>query len=766
MRRWVEPAPVVVPDDLRDLVDGAPLLAQILARRGITTPQAAAAFLNPDAYTPSPPADLPDMARAAERVRRAVAAGEHICVWGDFDVDGQTATALLVAALRGLGADPAYYIPDREREGHGLHSAALAARIDAGARLIITCDTGVTAHRAVEYARARGVDIVITDHHNLPAALPDACAVVNPKRLPVDHPLRELPGVGCAYKLVEQLYEGRRTADFLDLVALGIVADVATQTGDTRYLLQRGLEALRATARPGLLKVMELAGIRPAEITEQQIGFALGPRLNALGRLGDANEAVVLLTSTDPVEVEVLARRLEGLNNQRRFETEQVYNAALRMVEGDRSLLEHAALVLSHAQWPGGVIGIAASRLAERFNRPVVLITTGSPGGAGRGSARSVAGCDITAALAEHADMLSSYGGHSMAAGLTIAEENIAGFRQALGYTVRRMRGDAPPAAALTVDAYVALGDLSLAFADQLGRLAPFGPGNPPVTLATRGLETRSRRALGRGGDHLRVVVADENRVEREVIWWGGAEGEFPNGRFDLAYSVRVSRFSGEPEVLLEWIDARETGAKAAEVVTAAAAAVAGDYRQSDSLLADLAELRAREPGLVVWREADDQVDGLTRAQLAPAPALAVWTIPPGPDVWRMALERAQPARIYLLGADPGVDAPGAFIGRLAGLAKATLRRGAPVSAADLAAAMAHNEAAVRAGLRLLAAEGYLTVREQRDGLLSLSASGAPDDAELVKARRELEWLLKEAATYRRYWRGAQQLPGLSRIYP
>lgn len=764
MRRWVEPASGDAPAELRDAVGGAPLLAQILARRGITTARAAAAFLDPDAYTPSPPADLPDLALAAARVQQALDAREQICVWGDFDVDGQTATALLVEALRGLGADPVYYIPDRAREGHGLHREALAARIDAGARLIITCDTGVAAHAAVEYARTRGVDVVITDHHNLPAALPAACAVVNPKRLPADHPLRELPGVGCAYKLVKQLYAGQPTAHFLDLVALGIVADVAVQTGDTRYLLQRGLEALRTTARPGLLKVMENAGVHPAEVTEQQIGFALGPRLNALGRLGDANEAVVLLTAADLTAVEVLARRLEGLNNQRKFETGQVYNAALRMVESDRSLLDHAALVLSHERWPGGVIGIAASRLAERFNRPVVLIVT-PPGGVGRGSARSVAGCDITAALAEHAAVLRSYGGHAMAAGLTIDAAAVPAFRQALGYTVRRMVGDVP-AAALAVDAYITLGELSLAFAEQLGRLAPFGPGNPPVTLVTRGLRARARRALGRGGDHLRVTVADDTGVEREVIWWRGAADEFPGERFDLAYSVRVSRFSGAPEMLLEWIDAREIAADAA-VDVVSAAALAGDYRRSDNLLAALAALRAREPDLAVWREAAGQVDGLTRAQLAPAPALAVWTVPPGPEIWQMVLERARPARVYLFGAaDPDLDTPRAFIRRLAGLAKTAAARAAPVSAAELAAAMAHGEAAVHAGLRLLAAEGHITVQARPDGLLSLSVSGAADGAALIAARREVEQRLKEAAAYRRYWSSAQQLPGLSPDYP
>jgi single-stranded-DNA-specific exonuclease len=540
------------------------------------------------------------------------------------------------------------------------------------------------------------------------------------------------------------------------------VADVAVQTGDTRYLLQRGLAALRATQRAGLLKVMELAEVSPAEITEQHIGFALGPRLNALGRLGDANEAVTLLTSTDAVEVEVLARRLEGLNSKRKSATSQVYNAALSMVESDRSLLDHGALVLSHDQWPGGVIGIAASRLAERFNRPVVLITT-PLGGIGRGSARSVAGCDITAALAQHADMLRGWGGHTMAAGLTIDVGNIPGFRQALGYTVRRMMGETPPEAALMIDAYVSLGAVSLALAGELDRLAPFGPGNPPVTLATRDLRVRSRRALGRGGDHLRLVVADDAGAEREVIWWQSGDSEVPAGRFDLAYTIRVSHFSGAPEVLVEWLDARVTEVAAAEVAAVPAITVAGDYRQAHDPLATLVDLRGVEPGLVVWCEADQQVEGVTRAQLVPTQALAVWTIPPAQDVWQAALAQALPERVYLFGVDPGMDVPGAFITRLAGLAKTVVRRGAPAAITELAAAAAQSEAAVRAGLRLLAAEGHITVQEQPGGLVNLGAPGTADAGAQAQARREVEWLLTEAAAYRGYWRSVQRLPGLSR---
>src|SRR5690606_2076374 len=228
MKTWIEPSPVMVPDALRDFTGGHDLIAQTLVRRGLDTVAAAQAFLDPAYYRPASPYDVPDMDKAVERLRRAIKAGEPICVWGDFDVDGQTSTALLVGALRELGAEVSYHIPNRMSEGHGIQVAKLAEKIAAGARVILTCDTGIAAHEAVDYAQSRGVDVVITDHHQLPETLPQAYARVNPQRLAAGHPLRTLPGVGTAYKLVEALVDGRDTTRFLDLVALGIVADVAT----------------------------------------------------------------------------------------------------------------------------------------------------------------------------------------------------------------------------------------------------------------------------------------------------------------------------------------------------------------------------------------------------------------------------------------------------------------------------------------------------------------------------------------------------------
>jgi len=304
LRNWTDPLPVEVDPAFQAAVGGNPLVAQILVRRGIHDAALAHSFLDPDSYIPTSADVLPGMLAACERIEQAIAQNERIGVWGDFDVDGQTSTTLLVSALKGLNANVTFHIPVRAHESHGVNIENLSLFLDSGVNLVVTCDTGISSNEAVDYAHSRSVDVIITDHHSLPDLLPDAFSVINPKRLPDDSPLTGLPGVGVAYKLAEALYQrAGRTAElnnFLDLVALGIVADLANQTGDTRYLLQRGLPILRTSPRTGLQVLYELSGLQPAYLTEEHIGFVLGPRLNALGRLDDANPVVEFLTTNDP----------------------------------------------------------------------------------------------------------------------------------------------------------------------------------------------------------------------------------------------------------------------------------------------------------------------------------------------------------------------------------------------------------------------------------------------------------------------------------
>ncbi|HSF79830.1 MAG TPA: single-stranded-DNA-specific exonuclease RecJ [Anaerolineales bacterium] len=766
MRPWIEPDAVQVPPELAEAVGGHPLVAQTLVRRGVREVASAREFLESHAFTPTDPGELPGLGTAVDRLEQAVRQGENICVWGDFDVDGQTATTLLVSTLRDLGARVSFHIPVRASESHGVNLPRLEQVIDQGAQLLLTCDTGIAAHEAVAYAGQRGVDVIITDHHSLPPELPSALAVVNPGLLAEGHPLGSLPGVGVAYKLAEALYSsagrGLDCERHLDLVALGVVADLAILRGETRYLLQRGLQVLRSPQRLALQIMLELAELNPAWLTEEHIGFILAPRLNALGRLGDANPVVEFLLTDDPGRARITALQLEGLNAQRKLQTEQVYRAALAQLERNPELLEAATLVLAHPAWPTGVIGIVASRLVERYGKPAILLAT-PEGESGRGSARSVPGINITAAIASQRALLQGFGGHPMAAGLAIDAELIPEFARGVSAAVREQQVEAPLIAGLTVDSYMPLSALDLDLVADLERLAPFGPGNPPLVLASTGLRLVSQTKVGRSGEHLLLTVEDEAGISHRAIWWQGAEWltqeTLPEGRFDLAYTVRASTFRGQRDLQVEWLSARLEQVVSLDVKPERSPLQVIDYREQAYPLAVLQRLVA-EQELLVWGEAQEQekLSAQDRDGLVPAASLAIWTIPPGYAELQTALLKVEPQTVYLFKSDPGMDRPEPFLKRLAGLVKYALRaRSGKVQLAELAAATAQSEAVVLVGLTWLEAQGHLRITHQDGDELWLEAGAGQPVVERGAVSAQLRAMLAETAAFRLFYSRADK---------
>lgn len=760
---WIEPSPVEVSAELLALVDGQRLVAEIMARRGMGDVQAAHAFLDPELYQPASAYDLPNMARAVERVLLAVRQGQRVGVWGDFDVDGQTATTLLVTALRSLGLQPVYYIPSRQTEGHGLSTEGVAAFIaQYRPDLLITCDTGIAEHEAIALAQGRSVDVIVTDHHKLPETLPEAYACVNPQMLDPTHPLYTLPGVGCAYKLVEAVLAevGREheAQALLDLVALGIVADVAVVTGDTRYLLQCGLDVLRLTGRPGIQALCEVAGLDQTKISARDIGWTLGPRLNALGRLGDANEAVVLLSTSDMSQARILANRLEALNNQRKVIMEQVYQAALVQVEQNPGLLDHAALVLAHPEWPGGVLGIVANRLVEQFHRPVVLIAT-PDGETGKGSARSVEGVDITAAIASCSRWVEDHGGHTMAAGITIQSQHVGAFRRQLSqYLAALIPTERVP---LVVDGYVPLDGINDALMRQLRRLEPHGPGNPTPVLVSRKVRVKAQQTMGRDAAHLRLRVMDGAGEVGEVVWWrwSGETDALPEGWFDLAFTLRESTFKGMTEVLAEYVGIRRLDD--ADVTKPAQPLIIIDQRGARNPHAMLRDVEANEHDVCVWCEGDgvDGVSTLRRDELRPASALIIWTTPPDPYTLQLALDTVRPERVYLFAQKPDDIRLGTFIQRIGGLVKFRLnQRGGEIRVDELAGLTAQSAVTVHKAVKWLAARGDVTIVAEEGDRLVLRAGGVPANSTLIKTlESQIMALLDESLAYRHYFSTADK---------
>ena len=475
--------------------------------------------------------------------------------------------------------------------------------------------------------------------------------------------------------------------------------------------------------------------------------------MNALGRLDDANPAVDLLTTADWQQARVLAHQLESYNARRKFLSNQVYESAIAQIEAAPRLLEYAALVLSHADWHSGVIGIVASRLVEEFGRPAVLIAT--PDETGRGSARSVAGLDITAAFGRVAAQLTRYGGHSMAAGLSLPAERIFQFRRALSSVLREMGGGEPSAPALNVSGYVQLSELSLELAEDIERLAPFGNGNPPLTLATRDLKLVSRKGLGRRGEHLQVEIEDEAGRRQRVIWWRGAGKDLPSGKFDLAYTLRSSSFKGEREALIEWLDYRPLESALADIQGEAPAWELHDYRGSDDPHSALAGAREWYPQAQVWAEAASErlAGAVNRLGLHASETLIVWTAPPAAEIWAAALATVSPERLIVFGARPDCAEISSFLRRLAGLVKFSInRRGGAAGLEALAAATAQPERTVQAGLQVLRALGKLDFEVAASGQYQLRAADNPSAGELADLRGRLDLLLRESRAYRKYW--------------
>ncbi len=562
--KWIEPESVRITEALRNEVGGHPLICETLVRRGIGDPESALSFLDPDCYSPTHFSEMPDISKSVDRLEHAIKNRERILIWGDFDVDGQTSTTVLFSTLKQLGGNVLPNIPVREKESHGIKVPSLKTFASQRLDLLLTCDTGISEHDAVDYANKNGIDVIITDHHELPANLPDAYSVINPQLLPADHPLKELPGVGVAYKLAEALFDRfnrdgtEYNADqFLDLVALGIVADVAILRDENRYLLQRGIEVLRATPRRGLRTLMEACQIDIPGTSEDHIGYYIAPRLNAIGRLGDANPVVELLTTDNLEKSRILTKILDDYNERRKVLQDQTYREATQQIRENEKLLNFRVLVLSDTGWPLGILGLVAGRLAEEYTRPVILITTYTDGtGRGRGSARSVDGINITDLLAANSHLLLTFGGHAGAAGLTVLHDNIPDLRRDLSTTVTSMIGEDLPEKRLQIDAFLQFPDLTTELVEDIQRLAPFGRGNPSLTIATRSLRISDQSKLGYSGNHMQFVIEDPDGNRHRVIRWRGAGRPVPDGTFSLAYTIGINEFRDKRELQIVWVDA------------------------------------------------------------------------------------------------------------------------------------------------------------------------------------------------------------------
>jgi len=494
----------IMPTKATDAPDGiAALVAQVLGCRGIAVSEMAA-FLAARPADAGPP--MRDLDRAVERLRRALATGERIVVYGDYDVDGIAGSAILVRVFRELGATVAAYIPNRYEEGYGINAAALRHLATDGAKVVVSVDCGVTAVNEALLARDLGIDLIVTDHHHPPSHLPDSFALVNPRR-PGDLSIeKDLAGAGVALRLAETLlgpdrYAARR-GELLQLAALATVADVVPLRDANRVLTRAGLEALNRAPLVGVRALVDRSGLKLGRIGSTEIGFVLGPRLNAAGRIDDAEDALRLLLTEDPAEAKELAERLEQRNTERQELTRLVVAGARERAE-ERP--DAWATVVADAAWPAGVVGLGASRLVEDYGRPAAVIAI--EGLEGKGSCRSIAGVHIAEALDDCDDILIKHGGHAMAAGFSVAVDQIPELAERLDVLVRERLGGVRPVPTIRVDAEIAPEALTARLALELADLEPCGAGNPRPRLLVRDVRVFDIRQVGADSDHLRCKV-------------------------------------------------------------------------------------------------------------------------------------------------------------------------------------------------------------------------------------------------------------------
>ena len=548
-------------EDMKQSLRIPGVMSKMLINRGIESVEEARTFLYPSLDHLIDPYGMADMSPAVDRIWRAVDAGEKMMIHGDYDVDGVTGTALLVRTLRGLGGDVSFYIPNRLREGYGISKGAIDECVKRGVTLLVSVDCGITACEEVEYGKGLGVETIITDHHQ-PGKLPKAVAVINPKRPDCPYPFKELPGVALAYKLADAVYKAREmdmspVYKNLDLVALGCAADIVPLVGENRVLVTYGLGQMQCTENPGLIALLRKVHLRHKQLGTEGLIFVLAPRLNALGRLGSALDGVTMLTTSDVEEAARIADVLEDQNQRRREIDERTLDEALEMVEQEVDPDKDQAVVLASDDWHPGVIGIVASRIAERVHLPTVLISV--DGETGKGSGRSIPGFDLYAALSRCQQHLSAFGGHKYAAGLTIDRNRIDTLRESFKAAAEEMMQPEDLVPQIYIDDEISLGQIDMRLVSLLKRFAPFGPQNMRPVMVSRGVEVvGGPEEIGK--NHIRFKARQDGKILDCVAFNLGhltyrlTPGE---ANLDMAYVIEEREYRGRKGIQLRIKDLR-----------------------------------------------------------------------------------------------------------------------------------------------------------------------------------------------------------------
>ena len=554
--KFINPDPQLV-HELKIKFNSSEIIARVLANRGIESVEGSKSFFNPQLDQLHNPFEMQDMDKATDRVMESISANKPIMIYGDYDVDGTTGASMLYLALTELGATVIPYIPNRESEGYGLSTIGIDIANELGVDLIVSCDCGINAIEPINYANSLKIDVIITDHHIPDETLPNALAILNPRRIDCNYPFKNLCGGGVAYKLACALTEKmNRPADimykYLDLVTLGTCADMVIIKGENRVIVKHGLKLLANGSKPGITALLKLVGLENKSISVGQLVFGVAPKINAAGRLGDANRSVELLTTSDQKRAKSLADELLQENHKRQIIQQEVVDAAFDMIHANIDLKNERAIVLAGKEWHPGVIGIVASKVKEEFHRPTVIVSF-DQNSIGKGSARSISGLDLYDALAASSKYLVDFGGHAMAAGLTVKEKSFHDFKKIFVEYVNNTINDEHLIQSIKLEGVLKLKDINSRFIDFLNKLAPYGPGNMRPSFVSKKVEVVGNPRVIGNGDHIIFKVRQSQKIVSAIGFNMSEHYEklikgFP---IDLAYVVEVNEWQGRESVQL-----------------------------------------------------------------------------------------------------------------------------------------------------------------------------------------------------------------------
>ena len=736
------------------------IIATLLLNRGINTKEKVKAYLDPKNYKESPAEEVPDLIKAKDRILEAINKKEKITIFGDYDVDGVTSTSCLLLTLKQFTNNVDFYIPNRLKEGYGLNKNAVKkiAR-ENKTNLLITCDCGTSNHEEIKLANSLGMDVIVTDHHSLPSELPCAFAVLNPKLLPENHKLHNLPGVGVAYKLCEAILastchsheDGNPgtadtlcTEDLLDLVTLGMIADLASLVDENRYLVQIGLRELANTKKIGLQELLKMCSVyrssketenKETKVNTEHVGFGIAPRINAVGRLTDAALAVRLLTTSDLLEAVQIATELEFQNRERQLLCEETLKEAIEMIKENAS--SSKCILLAKEGWHHGVVGIVASRIVEKYNLPTILIALDKEQNIGKGSGRSINGFNITEALSENSSLLEKFGGHKAACGLSINPEKLEDFFLGFQDYANRSLSESDVEPILRIDMGLPLSIINTDLIRKIYSLSPFGLGNPVPLFASEEVEVVNIKPIGKNNQHLKLYLKEAEGQEAEIfealIWNYESTFQLQAGdTIKIAYTPKLNYFNNRIFIQLEikdWEVIRRERQEAEKQRSREEKRFVEllDYRERSH---ECLELLEGSPETAFFAEASQKdflsLKTFSRHKINSCRVLVLLEAPPDENTFTELINKSSANKVYLA-FSPALkfsSSPALLIRNLTGMLKfAVSNKGSKTTYLELEAALGINRTTLAYGLEVLVKIGLLSYKKITQDELHINIS-------------------------------------------